>query len=78
MRVTVKTGYVTVGKDCYKAGEAFDIDDDKGAFLVMTGVCEGNISEAKAKKPTRKKKAEEKDQAVSGLPAVDLAGAIVK
>lgn len=78
MRVTVKTGYVTVGKDCYKAGEAFEIDDGKGAFLVATGVCEEETSEATAKKPTRKKKAETKSQAVSGLPAADLAGAIVK
>lgn len=78
MRVTVKTGYVTVGKDCYKAGESFDVDDGKGAFLVMTGVCEGAIPEAAAKKTTRKKKAEEKNQTVSGLPAADLAGAIVK
>ncbi len=78
MLVTVKSGYVTVGKDCYKAGDTFDVDDERAAFLVASGVCEGEISEAKTKKPIRKKKAEVKDQAASGLPAADLAGAIVK
>ncbi len=80
MRVTVKIGYVTVGKACYKAGESFEIDDDKADFLLNAGVCEANIVTAAPKKTVKRKKAAEpKDEAVSGsLPAADLAGAIVK
>ena len=78
MYVTVKTGYVTVGRECYGAGDTFEIDDEKGTFLVDSGVCEGEAVEAKpAKKTARKKKAETKAASVE-LPAADPAGAIVK